>query len=249
MEDVGPIIGGIIAGLAGLIVSIFNQKHQEGMEERRRKWEKLQQKKQIRSRLLGAKFFMVNICYQRGYSLIQKSKYISIANKGYPYIENAPERSHSVSPVWNRPSKNNIKEFCLKHEKLSENEMDFAKKYSADFAIAARDLWEIIGLIQVSFNNTIDERDRLLKDLETAIYDYNGITFNPSEAESKDPNEWAKNKHIEIKKCLDDKIILAFDNQLNFLKDEIDADKEELEKTDESIKRRCYRICKFFCNP
>lgn len=246
---IGPAIGGIIAGSVGLIVNNSNQNHQKRMEERRRKWENFQQKKQIRSRLFGIKFFMVNICYQRGYSLINKYSRELLVSKTLSFIEAAPEEPYNVNNHWKVPSKKEIKEDSSENKRLAEKETDYARKYASDFAIASKDLWEIIGLIQVSFDNTIDERDILINELETAISDYNTIAFNPSEFECENPNKWSKDKHDEIKKCLDDKIIPAFKNLLDFLKSDIDKDKEDIEKMDKFIKNRCYRICKFFCNP
>lgn len=246
---VGPIIGGIIAGLAGLIVGKFNQNHQERMEERRKKWEKLQQKKGIRSRLLGEAYLIQEICHQRDRFRIYKNKHELTVNMISPCIETAPEKSYHVNPYWIIPSKDEIKENLSEEKRIAEKEMDYARKYGLEFAFALKDLYIIIGDIQVSFDNAIDKRDKLLNELETAINDYKKIKFNPSEFECKNPSEWSEDKQYEIEKYLDDKISPAFENLLIFLKADIDKDKEDIEKMDRPIKHRCYRICKFFCNP
>lgn len=241
-QIVATIIGGLIAGLVGFATS-------NSMEERRRKWEKLQQKKQIRSKLLGEQFFVANIYYQRGYSNINKTFYQLLIKSGLSFKEAAPEKSFDVNECFRFVSKDEIKDEISNNRKLAEKEMDCIRKNASDWGIASKELWEIIGLIQVSFDNTIDERDKLVMELETAISDYNKITFNPSETESRDPYGWSKNKHAEIEKCLDDEITPAFENLLDFLKSEIDKDKEDLEKIDNSTNHRCYKVCKFHCDP
>lgn len=246
---IGPIIGGIIASATGYLVSIFNQNHQERIEERRRKWEKLQQKKEIRSRLLGEVSLMINMCYQRDCSRIYKNMHEYIVNKRSPYIETAPEKSYDVNPEWRTSSKDEIKEEISECKKIAEKEMDYAKKYGLEFEFALKDLYIIIGDIQVSFDNNIDKRDELLDELDTALSDYHRIKLNPSEIECKNPSKWSEDKQKEIGKYLDDKIGPAFENLLIFLKDDIDKDKEDIEKMDRPINHRCYRICKFFCNP
>lgn len=246
---IGPAIGGIIAGLAGLIVSKYNQNHQERIEERRRKWEKLQQKKGIRSRLLGEVGLMINMCYQRDCSCIDEIKNELRFNEIFPCIDNAPEKSYYTNPYWSTVSKDVTKELSSNFKKTAEKKMDYAQKYGLEFEFALKDLYIIIGDIQGSFDNAIDKRDKLLNELETAINDYKKIKINPSEIECKNPSEWSEDKQDEIEKCLADKIIPAFENLLIFLKADIDNDKEDIEKMDKFIKHRCYRICKFFCNP
>ena len=246
---IGPIIGGIIASVTGLIVSKYNQNHQERIEERRRKWEKLQQKKEIRSRLLGEVGLMINMCYQRDCSRIYKNMHELIVNKRSPYIETAPEKSYDAGPCWRTSSKDEIKEIISEYKKIAEKEMDYAKKYGLEFEFVLKDLYILIGDIQVSFDNNIDKRDKLLDELDTALSDYHRIKLNPSEIECINPSEWSEDKQKEIGKHLDDKIGPAFENLLIFLKDDIDKDKEDIEKMDRPINHRCYRICKFFCNP
>jgi hypothetical protein len=247
------IIGGFVTGGFAILSVRSSQKHDALMKERKRKIDELQQKKQIRSRLLGSEFFVTNIYYAHSNSYINYKYHQTMTNYILPPLkETAPEKPHE-NKYFRQITKDEFSQEVLKAQKLAERESEYLNKYASDWGIASRELWEIIGLIQVTFDNTNNMRDKLIDELDKILANYKNITSDPSESEIKDMHKiekWRKDKiENEIPNYFENEVTPAFKKLLDYLLSEINKNTTALEESDVIIKPRCYRICKFFCNP
>jgi hypothetical protein len=246
------IIGGLVTGGFTLLSLRSSQKYNTLMEERKQRIDELQRKKQIRSKLLGTEFFVTNIYYAHSNSYINHRYHQIMIDCILPSLKNTAPEKPWKNEKYSVITKDDFSEEISKEKKITEKQGEYLNKYASEWGIASRDLWEIIGLIEVSFDNTNKKRDELIAELNRILDNYKNITSDPSEIETKDGikiEKWRKDKiETEIPNYLKNELGPAFKNLLDYLLSEIDKNTKALE-ADALIKPRCYKICKFFCNP
>ena len=243
------MIGGLVVGVFTVWSVKSGQKYDSLMKERERKINEIQQKKQIRSRLRGAEFPTTSHYYMHSTTYILNKYYRAISEIKAIEKSNLTRPNQKLIPLVELDAIKMELPDTIKADREGEKLHELAMNYG----IISKELGDIIGYIQVSFENN-NKKDELIDKLENVLDRYNRhITSNPSEFEMKDMNEIYKWMGYKTKTVIPDYLSKelgpAFKELLDYLKAEIDRDAEALDKMSDPSNSRCYRICKFFCNP
>jgi hypothetical protein len=230
-------IGAIAAGSFTVLGIKLNQDFAARMEEHKCKLGELQQKKHIYSSLRGILYLVTNTYYAHGYSYIN-----------FQYYQTLFELKSLKSELSEAECVKKIPE----HTK-AEKEGDRVNEYALDFGKANKELMEIIGLIQVSFDGTEEMGGRIAK-IEDALgkhikitSEYQKTNGDDVDKEVEELKKWQQKKaNEEIPNYIENELAPSIENLLVYLKAEIDNDANVLNEVEGP---RCYRVCKFFCNP
>ena len=177
-----PAVIGVIGAVFGAFAAGAANYHIEKLKINNNESEK---RKQIYSKLLGIYYLLIQTYYSHGHTRIQTC---------YHYSHYALK-----IPIYN---KQNIQKSLLERESIIRNSpecktADIFRDRTEDTALQVgqinKELWETLGLVQVSFVNT-DKLDELIYEIEKILGKFNSLIQDPPEnADGIRIDEWKKN--------------------------------------------------------
>jgi len=200
---IGAIFGAFAAGIATYYIEKLKIKNVE-----------FEKRKQIYSRLNGIIALINQIMYLHGESTIDSTYF-------YTFYE-------SKIPIYAQQYENNkfaeierlLKE--IPDRQQGDEEKEKSEKYALKAGQIYRQLGEIIGLILVSFDNTV-KLDDLINELHTALRKYHKLSSEDflKVTEGVQLDQWRGNKKTDLRDYLEKEFNPAVGNLEAYLKGEI----------------------------
>lgn len=200
---IGAVFGALAAGVAAYYIEKLKINNNE-----------TEKRKQIYSKLLGVYYLLIQTYYSHGHTAIQTR---------YHYAHYALK-----IPIYNQQ---NIQKSLLERESINRNSpecraADSFREKTEETTLRVgqinRELWETLGLVQISFINT-DKLDEIISEIEKILGKFNSLIQDPpKDAQGIEIDEWKKNvEDIILPNFLNNEIGPAIEHLLAYLKKEI----------------------------
>lgn len=198
------VLGAILGAIAGGMGTYYLEKLKIDNNES-------QERRQLYSKLLGIKYPLIRLHYLHGDAFLQsRLQYIRYKSQFSLYIGEIDEKGIAEKERLLREAP------PFKLAKQKENE---ARDYSIKLIEIDKSLWEIIGFIQVSFNNT-EKLDGLIAEVEIALSNYSRDILKAS-SEKEDKSQIEDIRDRTLSNYIDNIIEPSINNLLSYLREEI----------------------------